>query len=926
MESTHAVHRHTPKLAVVDARGLPVASIAYCRTSSDETCAETRLSRETFDAAGRSVANWDPRLGSGPTPVASLTQIHGLAGQPLLTVSVDAGWQLSLQGEALQVQQSWDGQGNTTRFEYDSMSRPLIVEENNLCVERFDYAMATAETSVRNQRGRLIRHVDTAGARVVADYNLSGAPITESRRFLTALDHPGWPADEGQQNTLLEQGADKAYTTRWQYDATGNVLEQIDAAGHTRRNAYGVSGQLQSTWLKLAGKPEHLLVSDMAYSVSGQVERERAGNGVISTSVYDSGDGRLLHLRASKGERTLQDLRYDYDPVGNILALTDASQPVSWFDNQRIEPISRYWYDSLYQLVKATGREVASLLNGPALPELISPPDPARLQNYTQRWCYDAGGNLLEQRHSEKPTHFMDIAPDGNRGLSRVEGQEPDFEEGFDSNGNLRFLAQGQPMRWTARNQLSEVVMVSREDGRNDSERYLYDGAGIRVRKVGSALAASVTRKSEVRYLPGLEIRTRGTDSPDEVLHVINVQAGRNSVRLLHWEQGQPGEIDEDQVRYSLDDHLGSSRLELDHLGSVISHEGYYAYGGTAWWMGRSQVEVNYKFVRYSGKERDATGLYYYGFRYYAPWLQRWINPDPAGIVDGLNMFCMVGNSPVSYLDVKGLYSGTGDEVEELIGQNYEIVARGRGEMLDKYLDTLERIINIAREVMDSSLDALSSTYKNNQGHRRMSRVFGSGIVPEDDMGKVRNALLDYSKGGRHDDQLVLMNVKNDRESTVAMVIWGDNEKRIFFTPIFFQVDFVHSVKTIIHEVSHLELNTFDFYYYKNSPGKSLLSHEYSVNKLNKRVKKIVDESFRQESMAEVSKQIEDEGYSVSELKEVFGAGNVRAITAGVIFGGAFRDKMVAKNADSFALAAIFVGQQALYKYLTPKRASGYSS
>ncbi|EGH49324.1 insecticidal toxin protein, partial [Pseudomonas syringae pv. pisi str. 1704B] len=51
----------------------------------------------------------------------------------------------------------------------------------------------------------------------------------------------------------------------------------------------------------------------------------------------------------------------------------------------------------------------------------------------------------------------------------------------------------------------------------------------------------------------------------------------------------------------------------------------------TAWWAARSAVEAKYKTVRYSGKERDTSGLYYYGLRYYAPWLQRWINPDPAG-------------------------------------------------------------------------------------------------------------------------------------------------------------------------------------------------------------------------------------------------------------------------------------------------------
>jgi hypothetical protein len=46
--------------------------------------------------------------------------------------------------------------------------------------------------------------------------------------------------------------------------------------------------------------------------------------------------------------------------------------------------------------------------------------------------------------------------------------------------------------------------------------------------------------------------------------------------------------------------------------------------------------------------------LYCYGFRYYAPWLGRWINPDPAGDIDGLNRFRMVRNNPITLCDQDG--------------------------------------------------------------------------------------------------------------------------------------------------------------------------------------------------------------------------------------------------------------------------------
>jgi len=64
---------------------------------------------------------------------------------------------------------------------------------------------------------------------------------------------------------------------------------------------------------------------------------------------------------------------------------------------------------------------------------------------------------------------------------------------------------------------------------------------------------------------------------------------------------------------------------------------------------------VSQKPFRYTGKERDdGTGLYYYGARYYAPWLGRWTAADPVGIKDGPCVFAYVKNNPVRYNDSTG--------------------------------------------------------------------------------------------------------------------------------------------------------------------------------------------------------------------------------------------------------------------------------
>jgi RHS repeat-associated protein len=73
-------------------------------------------------------------------------------------------------------------------------------------------------------------------------------------------------------------------------------------------------------------------------------------------------------------------------------------------------------------------------------------------------------------------------------------------------------------------------------------------------------------------------------------------------------------------------------------------------YGGTAIIAGKDKTQTQQKRYRYTGKERDdSSGLSYYGARYLAPWLARWISPDSAGAVDGLNLYVSIsGPSPIN--------------------------------------------------------------------------------------------------------------------------------------------------------------------------------------------------------------------------------------------------------------------------------------
>ncbi|UVL39048.1 RHS repeat-associated core domain-containing protein [Pseudomonas sp. B21-040] len=657
------MHKNTPTVSVNDPRGLNVATVSYYRETPGEP-AEPWIYRQSFNGAGQPTISCDPRLlkllETEPDARPNLMTVFSLTGAPLYSESVDAGSRLTLPGVAGQNLFGWDSLLTQVRTEYDLLLRPIkTVEQAHGRPARnrsfYTYGDNTPEAALHNQCGQLIRHDDSAGTLHFTDFALTGGVSSQTRHFLEQLDEPDWPIDETERNQLNETG--NGATTRSLYNALGIQVCQEDAHGNARFSDLDIAGQLSRVRLRIAGRSQDIsLLSDIHYNTFGNIERQTAGNGVISEARYDPKDGRLLELLAGlPSQPPLQHLVYDYDRVGNILSIKNAAQRTRFFRNQKIEPINTFTYNSLYQLIEANGWQRINSHNGPQEPVFVSPPDPGQLENYRQTFTYDCAGNLKKLVHSAAShswTQQTAISKYSNRGLAqKADGELPGESEitaGFDANGNKRQLMAGQDLIWSLSNHLRQVDQVTRENGPNDSEIYRYDESGQRKRKIRIAQAGSSTRTHEVRYLPGLEIRT----SPEEVLHVISVQAGRCAVQVLHWE---PGGGKDDQYRYSLSNHLGSSTLELDQLAELISEEMYYPYGGTSWWAGRDKVQASYRTRRFSGQERDATGLYYYGQRYYAPWLERWLNADPAGSADGLNLFTMVHGNPVRLVDVQGL-------------------------------------------------------------------------------------------------------------------------------------------------------------------------------------------------------------------------------------------------------------------------------
>ncbi|MGE8484396.1 MAG: RHS repeat domain-containing protein [Pseudomonas sp.] len=655
------VDRNTPSITSHDARSLPVRQIAYLCNVAGGTV-KPLITRLRHDVIGQPVEQRDPRLADAPKP--NLATVYGLTGQSVKVDSVDAGVRIILAGLAGETLQHWDERGNHWRTTYDNQLRVLTLEEHGQGpVEANIYADVSADPA-HNLRGQLIKQVDPSGELEIKSFSLHGQPLRDRR-------------------TLSEAGT---FTSSRTYSPLGAVLTQTDAGEHQQRMRYDISGQLRQVHLRLeptaAWTP---VLEDTRYNAAGQIIEQKASNQVVSTWTYDEADGRLNSMSAGvPGQAPLQFFEYLYDRVGNVLRIDDLAFKPVFFKNQLIDGHREFTYNSLYRLTSATGHDAVPSSDLPGRP---SPSDPKNHLNYKQIYTYDHGNNLIKLTHERAVggyTHQMYIDPNSNRGVRWKPGDPPpEFDKLFDRHGNLLASAPGRPLHWNSRDQLASATLVERDDP-NDVEVFRYS-QGVRVFKHHEWQASTLTHFHRVIYLPGLEIRTR--DNGEE-LHVITVPGGRGSVRCLHWVSGKPEAIDKDQLRYSLDDHLGSSVMELDQNARIVSHEGYYPFGGTAWLIASSALEVSYKTIRYSGKEMDECGLCYYGARYYAPWLWRWVSADPAGVVDGLNLYAFVGSNPLRYVDPEG---GSLAEREIL---DYSAFISAVGGHADRTLGQIDNIIH----------------------------------------------------------------------------------------------------------------------------------------------------------------------------------------------------------------------------------------
>jgi RHS repeat-associated protein len=99
-------------------------------------------------------------------------------------------------------------------------------------------------------------------------------------------------------------------------------------------------------------------------------------------------------------------------------------------------------------------------------------------------------------------------------------------------------------------------------------------------------------------------------------------------------------------------DNNGNITDYVDETGAIVASYLYDAYGGTISQSGPMADAFPHRFsTKYHD---DETGLYYYGYRFYAAVLMRWVSRDPIEEQGGENLYHFSFNAPVNRVDPLG--------------------------------------------------------------------------------------------------------------------------------------------------------------------------------------------------------------------------------------------------------------------------------
>ncbi|OFX84020.1 MAG: hypothetical protein A2W99_03275 [Bacteroidetes bacterium GWF2_33_16] len=592
----------------------------------------------------------------------------------------------------------WDNDVREMYSTFDKLHRPLstFVKEgaNEILFGHVVYGdlFADAEAKAKNLKGRAYQMYDQTGVVTIKKVDFKGNATGVERRLTKEYKQAiNWNVLNGITNIatlaataepLLES---EIFSSSVTLDALNRPVLVALPDKSVVQPKYNEANFLDSLKVKIRGAGDFVsFLNSQDYDAKGQRQFARYGNGTITNYFYDPQTFRLTNLvtklnAADSDGQSIQNLKYNFDPVGNITQIRDDAQQTHFFKNSVVYPENKYEYDAIYQLKKATGREHAGLggnnlrsdLDLPFISQLPHQNDSVAVRNYTEQYEYDDCGNIKNLQHiatnanwTRRYQYEYEVNSVNNTNRLKATSLPGDADGVFtasymhDSHGNMTsmpHLSAPDSMKWNFMDQLKEVNL-----GGGGTAYYVYGLGGNRIRKI---IERQGGKKLERIYLGDVEIyrENQGDTEPDLERYTLHISDNNGRIAQVDTKT-----IDKDNsdtfnainanlIRYQYSNHLGSAILETDNNGNIISYEEYHPFGTSSYRVSKPDSDLSLKRYRFSGKERDdETGFYYFGARYYAAWLGRWTSSDPEGFIDGLNLFSYVSNNPINYIDING--------------------------------------------------------------------------------------------------------------------------------------------------------------------------------------------------------------------------------------------------------------------------------
>ncbi len=190
----------------------------------------------------------------------------------------------------------------------------------------------------------------------------------------------------------------------------------------------------------------------------------------------------------------------------------------------------------------------------------------------------------------------------------------------------------GVHIRWENAATDSEFAWQNSNWALLSETHYIYDDMlVIQERDVNNLPTVTYTRGRDLSSslegaggIGGLLARTSNSDLPSANAHALYHADGNGNITAI---------INAQQ--------LVLGRYIYDPFGNILSKSGPLADANT---------------YRFSSKDYHAnSGLYYYGYRFYDPNLQRWPNRDPIEEKGGFNLYVFVKNGSLNNIDPFGL-------------------------------------------------------------------------------------------------------------------------------------------------------------------------------------------------------------------------------------------------------------------------------